>query len=75
MARLVDVAPVARRQDLPAVFSLNGAMYFAEGNWLRNSGSLVSPETLAYVMAKEHSVDLDTPLDWKFAELLLSESL
>jgi CMP-N-acetylneuraminic acid synthetase len=30
---------------------------------------------MAYVMSKEHSVDLDTPLDWKFAELLLKESL
>ena len=75
MARFVDVAPVARRQDLPAVFSLNGAMYFADANWLRDSGSLVSAETLAYVMSKEHSVDLDTPLDWKFAELLMKESL
>ena len=75
MARFLDVAPVARRQDLPAVFSLNGAMYFADANWLRDSGSLVSAETLAYVMSKEHSVDLDTPLDWKFAELLMKESM
>ncbi len=75
MTRFVKAAPVARRQDLPAVFSLNGAMYFANANWLRGSGSLVNAETLAYVMSKEHSVDLDTPLDWKFAELLLKESL
>jgi CMP-N,N'-diacetyllegionaminic acid synthase len=75
IAKFIDIAPVARRQDLPAVFSLNGAMYFADANWLRDSGSLVSAETLAYVMSKEHSVDLDTPLDWKFAELLIKESL
>jgi CMP-N,N'-diacetyllegionaminic acid synthase len=75
MAQFVDVASVALRQDLPAVFSLNGAMYFADASWLRDSGSLVGAETLAYVMSKEHSVDLDTPLDWKFAELLLKESL
>jgi CMP-N,N'-diacetyllegionaminic acid synthase len=75
MVRFVDTAPVARRQDLPEVFSLNGAMYFAEANWLRRSGSLVGVETLAYVMPIEHSVDLDTPFDWKFTELLLKESL
>lgn len=74
MARFVDAAPATRRQDLPAVFSLNGAMYFADANWLRDSGSLVGAETLAYVMSEEHSVDLDTPLDWKFAELLLKEN-
>ncbi len=75
MARFANVNPVLRRQDLPAVFSLNGAMYFAEANWLRDSGSLVGAETLAYLMSQEHSVDLDTPLDWKFAELLLKETL
>jgi len=74
MARFVDAAPIARRQDLPAAYALNGAMYFAEANWLRRSGSLVTAETLAYEMSTEHSVDLDTPLDWKFAELLLKES-
>jgi CMP-N,N'-diacetyllegionaminic acid synthase len=75
LTRFVDVETVARRQDLPSVFSLNGAMYFADANWLRDSGSLVSAETVAYVMSKENSVDLDTLLDWKLAELLLEESL
>jgi CMP-N,N'-diacetyllegionaminic acid synthase len=75
MTRFVDGAPIARRQDLPEACALNGAMYFAQAQWLRDSGSLVGVETLAYVMSKEHSVDLDTPLDWKFAELLMKESL
>jgi CMP-N,N'-diacetyllegionaminic acid synthase len=74
MARYIDAAPIALRQDLPAAYALNGAMYFAEANWLRRSGSLVNAETLAYEMSIEHSVDLDTPIDWKFAELLLKES-
>jgi CMP-N,N'-diacetyllegionaminic acid synthase len=75
LTQLLDFSPVARRQDLPAVYSLNGAMYFVDASWVRKSGRLLSTETLAYVMSKEHSVDLDTPLDWKFAELLLKESL
>lgn len=75
LTRFVDAEPIARRQDLPPAFALNGALYFAEVNWLRSSGSMVGAETLAYVMARERSVDLDTPLDWKFAELLLKESL
>lgn len=74
LERLIDAAPVARRQDLPPVAALNGAMYFADAAWLRRTGSLVGPETLAYMMTRERSVDLDTPLDWKFAELLLKES-
>ena len=75
IARFVDAAPIARRQDLPSAFALNGAMYFAHASWLRRSGSFVSAETLAYVMSRENSVDLDTPIDWKFAEMLLKESL
>jgi N-acylneuraminate cytidylyltransferase/CMP-N,N'-diacetyllegionaminic acid synthase len=75
LSRFVDAEPIARRQDRPQAFELNGALYFADANWLRSSGSLVGTETLAYVMAKERSVDLDTPLDWKLAELLLKDSL
>ena len=73
LARLIAASPVARRQDLPAVVAVNGAMYFANANWLRGSGSLVGEDTLAYVMARERSIDLDTPFDWKLAELLLKE--
>lgn len=75
LRKFVDAEPVARRQDLPQAVALNGAMYFADVNWLRRSGSLIGTETLAYVMARERSVDLDTPLDWKFTELLLKEIL
>lgn len=73
LERMVEAAPVARRQDLPQAVALNGALYFADATWLRRSGSLVTAETLAYVMTREHSVDLDTPFDWKLAELLLKE--
>lgn len=73
LERMIAVPPVARRQDLPEVVAINGALYFADSKWLRSSGSLVTAETLAYVMTRERSVDLDTPLDWKFAELLLKE--
>jgi len=75
LSRFVDSEPVARRQDLPRAFSLNGAMYFANANWLRCKHSFIEAETLACVMPRDRSVDLDTPLDWKFAELLLKESL
>lgn len=71
----VSTAPVARRQDLPKIFELNGALYFADAKWLRLNNSFVSAETLGYVMTKSRSIDIDTPLDWKFAELLLKESL
>ena len=74
LQRFVDAAPVARRQDLPPVFALNGALYYAQSEWLRQSKRLVGAETVAYVMPRERSVDIDNLLDWRLAELLLKES-
>jgi CMP-N-acetylneuraminic acid synthetase len=62
-----------RRQDLPALYSLNGAMYWVRTDWLRREEKLVGIETLGFVMDEQSSVDIDTPLDWRLAELLLAE--
>lgn len=69
---LVDVPLVARRQDLPSVYALNGALYYARIDWLRLHRTLVSTETVAYVMPPERSVDVDTLLDWQLVEILLT---
>lgn len=58
------------RQDLPQVFALNGALYLAKTDWLLKQGGFVGQETVGYVMPKIRSVDLDTPLDWEWAEHL-----
>lgn len=73
LEQLIDAPPVTRRQELPPVAAVNGALYFANASWLRASGALITAETLAYSMPRDRSVDLDTPLDWKFAEMLLKE--
>jgi len=71
---LIDLPAVTRRQDLPPLYAANGALYFARTEWLQSKRTFITPETLAFVMPAERSVDLDTPLDWKLAELLLKES-
>lgn len=73
LQRFVDAENVARRQDLPPVFALNGAMYYAQADWLFQGKRLIAPETLGYVMPRTRSVDIDTLLDWQLAELLLKE--
>lgn len=73
LRRVVDVDPMTRRQDLPPVFALNGAMYYARADWLLQGKRLIAPETLGYVMPRSRSLDIDTLLDWKLAELLLKE--
>jgi CMP-N-acetylneuraminic acid synthetase len=73
LERLSGMPEIARRQDLPPVYALNGAIYYARADWLVTQRSFVGPGTLGYPMAAADSVDIDTPLDWKLAELLLTE--
>jgi CMP-N,N'-diacetyllegionaminic acid synthase len=74
LEKLVYGPPVSRRQDLPPVFALNGAVYFAGAEWLRQYRTFVSGDSIGYVMPAERSVDLDTLLDWQLAELALTEN-
>ena len=62
----------SRRQDLPAVYALNGAVYVAQVAWLQSSLSFIGSETCAYVMASLQSIDIDTEEDIVLAECLLS---
>lgn len=73
---LLDVGaakPVARRQDMAKRYALNGAIYVARCDGLRESRSFLGPNTAGYVMSAEQSIDIDGPLDWKLAELLLRD--
>ena len=60
-----------RRQDLPQVYALNGAVYVAETEWLLKNRTFITEETLGCVMSKENSVDIDTEQDLAFCEFLL----
>lgn len=73
LERLIETPDIARRQDLPPVFALNGAMYFAHVDCLHRRRGFVGAETLGYPMPVERSVDIDGPLDWRIAELLLGD--
>ena len=67
--------PIAlNRQELPKIYSVNGSLYYARTKWIEQSRGFYTPETLGYIMPNERSVDIDSPLDWKWAEFLLSES-
>lgn len=56
---------MARRQDLPPVYLINGAIYIARIDWLRANKSFVGEETVAYLMPKERSLDIDTAEDFE----------
>lgn len=61
-----------RTQDLPPAVALNGAIYAARVPWFLEHKSFLTGETLAYPMPRERSCDVDTALDLRIAEALLS---
>ena len=57
-----------RRQDLEAVYVLNGAVYIAEISWFEKKRSFLTHQTIGHCMPRERSVDIDTLADLKLAE-------
>lgn len=64
---------VTRRQDLPPVYALNGAIYVADVAWLQRSRNFLTSETVPYVMPGERALDIDTAVD--FERLLAATSM
>ena len=62
---LADHHGFNRRQDLPPIYILNGAIYIADIEWLRRTRSFVSAATLGYIMPGERSIDVDTAADFE----------
>jgi CMP-N,N'-diacetyllegionaminic acid synthase len=61
-----------RRQDLPKLYALNGAVYVSKTNWIERNREFITQETVAYIMPVERSFDIDTVLDFKICDFLLS---
>ncbi len=62
-----------RRQDFPAVYALNGAIYLTRRGMIMEKRVLLDQETLALVMPAERSLDVDTPWDFHLARLVLED--
>jgi N-acylneuraminate cytidylyltransferase/CMP-N,N'-diacetyllegionaminic acid synthase len=64
---------LSNRQDLPQFYRVNGAIYLADIPFLIQNESFFSPRTFAYRMPALDSIDIDTLLDFKLADLILTE--
>lgn len=74
MNPLIPASPlIDRRQDLPEVFALNGAVYVARCNWVLTSRTFIGPRTIAYRMPSERSADIDCEADLAWCGFLLSK--
>ncbi|MFH1618098.1 MAG: acylneuraminate cytidylyltransferase family protein [Candidatus Margulisiibacteriota bacterium] len=61
-----------RRQDIPDVYLLNGAVYCSKVEWLLKTRSFICDQTVAYVMPPERSIDIDSENDLLRCEHLLA---
>lgn len=66
-----ESAKYTRRQELPKVYSRNGAIYALRLETLNKKNSLYGDTCLPYVMSFEESANIDTIHDIKIAERFL----
>lgn len=64
----------ARRQDLGAVFTLNGAIYVAKvADLVKERKFIFDHATVAHPMPPERSLDVDTEFDFRICQLLAAQ--
>lgn len=61
-----------RRQEAPVAYSLNGAVYVSTAERLLAERAFLQKRTIAHIMPQERSFDIDTELDFRICETLLS---
>ncbi len=61
------------RQEFPKFYRMNGALYFAECEYIKKNRHFIGDETYAFIMPKRSSLDIDDEIDFRLAELLLEE--
>jgi CMP-N-acetylneuraminic acid synthetase len=62
-----------RRQDLPPAYFRDGAFYSVKRDVLMNEHKLYGKVTRPYIMPPERSIDINSELDFKLAEILMNE--
>ncbi|MED4461197.1 cytidylyltransferase domain-containing protein [Metabacillus fastidiosus] len=63
---------ITQRQDLPPVYALNGAIYIAETDWLNKTKTFLTDETVAFIMPRNRSYDIDEEEDLFLCEYIMT---
>ena len=62
-----------QRQELPLVYMPTGAIYIAGTKWFLENKSFYSDSTSGYLIPAERSLDIDSELDFKVFEAIISD--
>lgn len=60
------------RQELPQTYCISGSVCLADWDYFKMEGSFLAPLAFAYVVDARSGLDINTPLDFQFAEFLFS---
>lgn len=63
------------RQEYQDQFYLNGSLYLSTKESILKNKSLITSDTVGYIMPEKFSIDIDTPFDWIIAEFLMENYL
>ena len=66
---------MTNRQNNETYIIPNGAIYILDYDLLKEKRTYYCDNTVAYVMKREDSIDIDYPIDFEFAECLLSKKI
>jgi CMP-N-acetylneuraminic acid synthetase len=60
-------------QSLPLVYIQNANIYITKPATIRGKGNQTGENILSFIMDESESIDINTPLDWRFAEAIMGE--
>lgn len=63
------------RQQLPVYYRVNGAVYLVDAEYFMGGGELYGPESYAYIMPKEKSVDIDDNFDFLLVQTYMQKKM
>ena len=69
----IDPSSMTQRQAGGTYYRLNGAIYIVDRERFEKDRFLYQAGSFAYVMDQKRSIDIDTELDFRLAEVILSE--
>lgn len=68
-----DKINLTKRQDFPPIYIINGSIYIIKTNVLLEKKSFETNSTIAYVMERKYSIDIDDNMDFAIAETIMAK--
>ncbi len=66
---------IIRRQDAPLVFDMTTVAYVARPKFIMESKAIFDGKVKSVIIPEERSIDIDTELDFQFAEYLMNSRM